>query len=422
MIGTLIAVFIIGCGIGIAIGFYLRARTSKSAETLAAELAQHIYEANEQQRQAQVEMVVDSLKQNFSMVVENVKQSFGGLSLDALNKMSDQFLAVAGERLGAERDAGAREIGSARSLIDQRLASLQEGMTAKLAEVTSLVKSLEGDRRQSMGEVSQRLEHAGEQIVQLTGITRSLREALSSTKTRGQWGERMAEDVLRAAGLIDGVNYIKQVTLVEGTRPDFTFILPKERTLNMDVKFPFENYLRYLEAETEIDQARYKKAFLADVRLRMKEVATRAYIDPDQGTCDYALLFIPNESIYQFIHAEDSELLDVALRNRVVFCSPITLFAVLAVIRTAVDQFAMEKTANEILAVIAGFRKQWGLFVEQMDKVGKRIEDAQKEFQTLSGVRQRQLERPMAKIEELRTGQEVIADEPIDSTALEAAV
>lgn len=394
--------------LGLAVGFYLRARSSKSAETVAAEMADRLYEAHEQQRQTEFASIVG----NVTAMLETAKQGFGGVAFDALAKNTEQFLALAGERLGAERAASAQDLEAKRGLIGQQLGAIADGMTTKLGEVTALVKTLEGDRRQTLGEVSQQLQSAGEQIVQLSTVTTSLREALRSTKQRGQWGERMAEDVLRAYGFIEGVNYLKQATLIDGARPDFTFLLPKDRSLNMDVKFPLDNYLRMLDAQGEMEQVRYKKDFLKDVRLRMKEITGRAYIDAQQGTCDCVAMFIPNEGLCSFIHSEDAQLIDEALKNHVVMCSPLTLFSVLAVIRPAVDQFAMERTSNEILSLVGAFHKQWGAFVEQMNKVGKRIEDSATEFDALIGTRKRMLERPLGKIEDLRAQRQLpVADD-----------
>ena len=142
---------------------------------------------------------------------------------------------------------------------------------------------------------------------------------------------------------------------------------------------------------------------MRDVKARLKEVTTREYINPEQNTVDYVLLFIPNEQIYSFIHEQDSSILDEGLKNRVIFCSPITLFAVLAVIRQAVDNFALERTSNEILSLLGIFKKQWGEFVKKLELLGKRIEDTQKEYELLTTTRRRQLERPLNRIDDLRT-------------------
>ncbi|HPD60548.1 MAG TPA: DNA recombination protein RmuC, partial [Thermodesulfobacteriota bacterium] len=88
---------------------------------------------------------------------------------------------------------------------------------------------------------------------------------------------------------------------------------------------------------------------------------------------------------------------------RVVFCSPITLFAVLAVIRQAVEHFALEKTSHQILSLLGGFKKQWDEFTNKFENLGKRIEDVQKEYTALITTRRHQLEKPLNKIELLRT-------------------
>ena len=146
----------------------------------------------------------------------------------------------------------------------------------------------------------------------LAETTAHLREALASPKARGQWGERMADDVLRLAGMVEGVTYRKQTGIAGGAIPDVTFLLPGGRHLHMDVKFPVDNYLRHLEAGTDAERELHAKAFLRDVRGRVKELSGRGYIDAD-ATLDEVLLFIPNESVWAFIHERDPQLIDVAL-------------------------------------------------------------------------------------------------------------
>ncbi len=172
--------------------------------------------------------------------------------------------------------------------------------------------------------------------------------------------------------------------------------------MNMDVKFPLDKYLEYFNATAEVDKDKCKNQFLKDVKQRMKEVTGRDYINPEENTVDYVLVFIPNEQIYYFIQENDSSILDEALKNKVIPCSQITLYAILAVIRQAVDNFKLEKTAGEILSLLGLFTKQWELFCESMEKMGKRIEDAHKEYDNLTTTRRRQLDRPLQKIEDLR--------------------
>ncbi|MBI5776417.1 MAG: DNA recombination protein RmuC [Nitrospirae bacterium] len=328
-------------------------------------------------------------------LTEEMKASFGSLSLDALSK----FLELAKAKLDAERDTHAQDLEAKKGLIDQQLRQ----MTVELEKVSVLVKDLEKDRVEKFGQLASQLKTATEHTAALVQTTAMLREALSSTKARGQWGERMAEDVLRLAGFVENVNYVKQKTIAgSGSRPDFTFLLPRKLTLNMDVKFPLDNYLKLLDAKSDPERAKYRTDFLRDVKARVKEVATRDYINSEQNTVDSVLLFIPNEQIYAFIHEQDSAILDDGIRQGVVFCSPLTLFAILAVIRKAVDNFSLEQTSNEILSLLGEFKKQWGEFLGKLEVVGKRIGDAQKEYEALTTTRRRQLEKPLNRIEDIR--------------------
>jgi DNA recombination protein RmuC len=374
-----------GVALGLAAAFALRLVHSRTAK----ELADEVFRESEAQR-----------KESMDAIMSDLRASFGSLSLDALSKSTGEFLKLAKSSLESEREISIRELESRKGLIDEQLT----GMNTSLEKVTLLVKDLEKDRIEKFGELTSQLKSAKEQTAALMQATQTLREALASTKARGQWGERMAEDVLRMVGLIEDINYVKQKSLEgSGTRPDFTFLLPQDLKLNMDVKFPLDNYLRYLEADSDMEKTKFRNDFLKDVKARIKEVTTRDYINPEQNTLDYVLLFIPNEQIYAFIHEQDSTILDNGIKNRVVLCSPFTLAAVLAVIRQAVDNFALEQTSNEILSLLGSFKKQWEAFVQRLEVMGKRIADAQREYETLTTTRRRQLERPLAQIEELRT-------------------
>jgi len=376
---------IIGFGVGLMVAFLFRFVHGKNAKQLAEEL---LLETETQK------------KADMDAVIENIKQSFGNLSLEALSRSTEEFLKLARIRLESEREIGSKELEAKKGLIDQQL----KQMTSKLEDVSRVMNELEKDRVNKFGELASQLTIANQQSAALMQTTNLLREALASTKARGQWGERMAEDVLRLAGFIEDVNYFKQKSIDEArSRPDFTFLLPRDLKLNMDVKFPLDNYIRFLETDTDTEKARFRNDFLRDVKNRVKEVTSREYINPEQNTVDYVLLFIPNEQIYSFIHEQDSSILDEGIRNRVIFCSPITLFAVLAVIRQAVDNFALEKTSNEILSLLGSFKNQWNEFLKKMDLLGKRIADAQKEYEALTTTRRRQLERPLNKIDDLRT-------------------
>ncbi|HEY91545.1 MAG TPA: DNA recombination protein RmuC [Dehalococcoidia bacterium] len=325
--------------------------------------------------------------------------TFSALSFEALSKNSEEFLKLANEALSKQTATGAGELESKKKLIDQTL----EGIRGNLQKVETLVTDFSKDREKKYGELSTQLKATAEQTGKLQDTTNQLHTALASTRIRGQWGERMAEDVLRLAGFIENINYRKQKVLESTTsRPDFTFMLPQDLIINMDVKFPLDNYMKFMNEESDLQKQAYKEQFLRDVRQRIKEVTTRDYINPEENTVDYVLVFIPNEQVYRFINENDREFIDEALKNKVVVCSPLSLYAILAVIRQAVDNFNMEKTASEMMALFRSFNKQWDAFKSSMSKMGKKLDDAKEEYNRLLSTRTNQLERPLRKINDLR--------------------
>ncbi|MDD5674317.1 MAG: DNA recombination protein RmuC, partial [Chitinivibrionales bacterium] len=333
--------FIIGFLAGAALLWLLRLRQGASARAIAREILQETESKHSDEQAA---------------LLTQVKTSFGALSLEALAKSTEEFLKLAQSRLAGERELVGRELDSKKGVIDEQL----KRMGGELDKIGKLMNDLEKDRVEKFGQLAAQLKISGEQTVQLMQTTRTLREALTHGRARGQWGERMAEDILRAAGFVENVNYTRQKTIEGvGSRPDFTFLLPSARCLNMDVKFPLDNYLRFSETESESEKIKYKIDFLRDVKNRIREITGRDYINPQQNTLDYVLLFIPNEQVYGFIFEAESSLFDEGVKNKVILCSPMSLFAILAIIRQAMDNFALEQTSNEILALLGSFRANW---------------------------------------------------------------
>jgi DNA recombination protein RmuC len=308
----------------------------------------------------------------------------------------DQAVKIATSTLDAKLQEGSRELGLRSDTFSQSVGSV----TAQLDKVQQLIAELQRDKASQHGTLVEQLQQNAQRSMELHATTAQLRDALASPKSRGQWGERMAEDVLAAAGFREGINYRKQTAVAGGGVPDFTFVLPRGLELDMDVKFPVDNYLRFLEAGDDLERDRCRSAFARDVRARVKELRDRGYIDPER-TVDTMVLFIPNESVYAFVHENDADLIDIALKHKIVLCSPLTLFSVLAIIRQAVDNFRLERRSGEILEVLVDFRTEWGRFTDHLDKTGRQLDTFNKSFEGLAGTRRNQLERRLRTIDEL---------------------
>ena len=296
---------------------------------------------------------------------------------------------------------------SVKGELDMRAQSVSneyQAVTEQLKDVTKMVQKFEQEGSERFGSVASALEQTNHLSETLNTTASELKKVLSSGPARGQWGERMAEDILQLHGFVEGFQYRKQLTIEMG-RPDYIFNLPGETRLYMDVKFPLDNYSRFVSAETDPEREAARKQFLTDVKNHVKVLAGRSYSEKSSDTTiDFVLLFIPNEAVYKFIHEEDSSIIDGALNKKLVICSPITLYAVLGVINQATKSFEIEKSAQELMVLLGKFEMEWKKFVEQMAKVGKNLDTAKTSFGDLEGVRQRKLDDAMNKVQDLKRG------------------
>ena len=164
-----------------------------------------------------------------------------------------------------------------------------------------------------------------------------------------------------------------------------------------------------------IPAAAYHAGMPRDVRARVREVSSREYVDPEGGTVAYAVLFIPNESVFAYIQEHAPELFEAALRDRVVCCSPLTLFAVLAIVPQTADCFRLQEASDEVLSLLGRFETKWRKFNQGLDALGKRIDRARAAYDQLAGPRRRMLERPLGRIDEIRARRGLpVAPEPTE--------
>ena len=331
-----------------------------------------------------------SSNEDIDAIKKEMENTFKALALDVnqtiSSKNTEEFFKLANDKFQGLSKESDTNLENKKKLIDENL-----------SEMSKRLKSIE----EHSIKLNENLESTNLQTKDLTETTGKLREILSSSQKRGQWGERIVEDILNVIGLIEGINYTKQGVVESGERPDFTFKLPKEKIINMDVKFPLAHYERYIDSDDENIRNSEKSAFLKDVKKHVRDITKRSYIDPSSGTLDYVLMLVPNESIYSFINKEDSAVIDFALENKVLLCSPLTLYAILSLIHQATRNFAMEEKATEVMSLLNTFRLQWSKYVEAMDKMGRRIDDAKREFTSLVSTRTNQLQKPLNKIDDI---------------------
>lgn len=326
-----------------------------------------------------------------------------------VKESQEQFLQLARQQFEADQNKATMELETRKQVVESSVQGLKE----QLDQYQKMLRDLERDRAQKYGSLENELKNASLSTAKLQEATNNLNNILGNNQKRGQWGERMAEDIIRYAGLAEGVNYRKQTKLdTTTTKPDYTFFLPDDHKINMDVKFPLDNYQKMLESEVDTEVEKYRKEFERNVKGRIKEIQNRDYINPAENTLDFVLLFIPNEQVFGFIQSEMSGLVDEALQQKVVLCSPFTLYAMLSIIRQAFENFRYEKDLKDIIISIEQFANIFELFKERFDNIGKSIEKLEGIYSDIRKKSFKQLDGKIKQIDEYKKGSKIALEDP----------
>jgi DNA recombination protein RmuC len=265
------------------------------------------------------------------------------------------------------------------------------------------LRLLEQDRTKKFSELTTQLENHRRLTDELRISTEQLGKVLSNNQQRGEWGERIIEDLLTSNGLIEGVHYLKQAKLAATTlRPDISLLLPNERTVPVDVKFPYAEIQKMSLAETKAARDLHLKQFSVDLKNKITKVAE--YISPEYQTLDYAILFVPNEMVFSFINQKFPHLVDEAIAKRVLIVSPFTFLIVARTVLESYRNFMIGDKLKEVVRAIDEFVKEWGVFKDKFSKYGKSLQTLQNDYDELTGTRVRQMERKITRIEKYRQG------------------
>lgn len=226
------------------------------------------------------------------------------------------------------------------------------------------------------------LEEANRKIYEVGKDIASLQEILRAPKLRGGLGEFFLEDLL--AQILPSHHFSTQYSFRSGEKVDAVIKLGNS-LVPVDAKFPLENFRRILKAAAEDERTRARRQFVADVKRHIDAIAGK-YIVPDEGTYDFALMYIPAENVYYEIIIKDDALGDhnlsqYALSKRVIPVSPNSLYAYLQAIVWGLKGMRIEERAKEIIQYLGRLQGDFAKFREDFDLLGKHLGHAQLSFQ-----------------------------------------
>lgn len=219
-----------------------------------------------------------------------------------------------------------------------------------------------------MGEASRQIYDIGKDIA-------SLQDILQPPKLRGILGEVLLMELLKES-VPNACRF--QHPFRSGEKVDAVIVIG-DRLIPIDAKFPLENYKKATEGEENREQ--YRKLFISDVKKHVDAISKK-YILPDEGTYDFAMMYIPAESIYYEIIAKDGDsgLSSYALDKRVIPVSPSTMYSYLQVIIMGLRGLQVEQHAEEIINRLARLRGDFDRFAADFDVLGNHIANAAKKY------------------------------------------
>jgi len=314
--------------------------------------------------------------------------------LQSANQVAAQNQAL----LSSEQERIQTDLDRQRQRIEQLVGRVETQLTERQKEL----HTAEQARVAAFATLKQQLEEQRDTIKDLHTSTSKLTQLLDNNQARGHWGERIIEDLLHTNGLVEGVHFVRQQELMKGLRPDIMLLLPDQRSIAIDVKFPLSELAKFAQATGSHDRATMKSQFLQTVRTHLKKVA--GYIQPEARTLDYAMLFVPNEMVFSFLNQETPEIIEEAMGMRVLLVSPFTFLVVAGTLRESYRNFILADSLHEAVLVLDEFIGEWEKYKSALIKYGKSVRQITTDYEDLTGVRTRQLERKVEKLRRISTG------------------
>ena len=319
-----------------------------------------------------------------------VNEVFG----EVTGKITEQSKRI----LAGEKEIISTDLKNKQEQIEKVVGELRRELGARQQEL----QRLEEDRHKQFSEISTRIKEHQEITKDLQGATEKLRSALSSNQTRGQLGEFMLDKILNAAGLVENVHYSKQRHLTKTLKPDITLLLPENRVVAVDVKFPYSAVQRMIDANSKADKEAAQRDFVKDVRAKVREV--KQYVQPEAGTLDFALLFVPNELVFSYINQSVPEAVNEAMESGVAIVSPFTFLVVARMVLESYRNFSIEKNLREIINYVDEFAKEWERFEEEFSKFDVDITKLRASYEKISSTRYSRMKLRISRIEDYRKG------------------
>lgn len=265
-------------------------------------------------------------------------------------------------------------------MIQERIKELNQTMDTKLADSTKQIQMQYGQSSKLISDITERLtklDDTNKQVVGFAEQLQSLENILKNPKQRGILGEYFLETVLK--NVLPPSAYKLQYGFKDGEIVD-AVIFVKDKIIPIDSKFSLENYNKIVETKDPAEREKLEKQFKTDLKNRIDE--TSKYIRPNEGTMDFAFMFIPSEGIYYdllvnqvgAIKVNTRDLIEYAFKEKhVIIVSPTSFHAYLQTVLQGLRALQIEESAKEIRQRVEQLQKHLMAYDQYMQKLGSNL-------------------------------------------------
>jgi DNA recombination protein RmuC len=330
------------------------------------------------------------------------RQMLKGLVNEVFGEVTGKVAEQSKRVLQGEKETITTDLKNKHNAIEKMVDELRHEIEERQRDI----RHSEEERGKQFAEISTRIKEHQEVTKELKENTSQLKNILSNNQTRGQWGEYILDGLLRSGGLVEGTHFSKQLTLgSEAVKPDITLLLPNQRRVAVDAKFPYAAVQRMADETSKEGRLVAKKQFITDVKEKVNQIVKRGYINPEQGTLDYAILFVPNELLFSYINQTAPEVIEYAMEKHVMIVSPFTFLIVTRTIMESYRNFMMENHLRDIVRYIGDFVEEWARFEGEFNKFDESLGKLRKSYDQITTTRYNRMRLRMNRIEEYRLGQ-----------------
>ena len=301
------------------------------------------------------------------------------------------LVGIVGFLLWREKSKGKNEDSASLMLMQNQLTELRTTLDNKLGDSTKMFQRQFGESAKLIQDVTEkltRLDETNKQVINFTDQLQNLQDILKNPKQRGILGEYYLETLL--GKVFHPKQYQLQYRFQNGETVDAALFVG-EKIIPIDSKFSLENYNKIVQEKDQTRRTEFERMFLQDLKNRIDETAK--YIRPEEGTTDFAFMFIPAEAIYYDIlinkvgavQVNTRDLLDYAHEKKVNIVSPTTFYVTLQNYTQSMRAYQIQESTKDILKNVDQLTKHLNAYEDYMTKLGNQLGTTVRTYNSASG-------------------------------------